>query len=60
MRLPGFTAEQSLSWRLAPYKTAGPHARPAKAGTVVPQWFCHGNYCCDEWGNCIYKGRALM
>jgi hypothetical protein len=60
MRLPGFTAESSY------YKTSedysGASAPPSlQAGSVVPQhFFCHGNFCCDEWGNCIYKGKVFQ
>jgi len=60
MRLPGFTAEQSLNWTHAPCGRGPTQASLSTAGSVVPQWFCHGNFCCDEWGNCIYKGRVLM
>ena len=60
MRIPGFTADQSLSGIRVAYKIASTHANPPTDGAVVPQWFCHGSFCCDEWGNCIYKGRALQ
>ncbi len=58
MRLPGFTAEVSLSGKRAAYKVA---TRPLGEVGVLPQfWYCHGNYCCDEWGYCIRKGGFLM
>lgn len=61
MRLPGFTAEASLRWKGADYRMADTHASWSVSGAVQPQFFtCRGNYCCDEWGYCIYKGHVLM
>jgi hypothetical protein len=61
MRLPGFTAEDSLPRTRASYKLPNGHTGLAVNGIVVPQLFtCHGNFCCDEWGYCIYKGHVLM
>lgn len=61
MRLPGFTAEESVGWRCASYKMASAPAGRVLGGVVQPQFFfCHGDYCCDEWGYCIYKGHVLM
>ncbi|GEM_PF-5179478 len=62
MSIPGFTAEVSMYTSAELYQGAGvqPHGAPQTG--VVPQQspICHGNWCCDEWGNCIYKGRVLM
>jgi hypothetical protein len=61
MRLPRFTAEDSLGRMRANYEVASTHASPAVSGTVLAQFFrCHGNWCCDEFGYCIYRGRVLM
>jgi hypothetical protein len=60
MRLPGFTAEVSLSPARTNYKAASAHMSRVVEGIVSPQIFCHGNWCCDEWGNCIYKGKLLQ
>ncbi len=61
MRLPGFTAENSISGTRASYKAASAHANSAAGGTILAQFFfCHGNWCCDEWGYCIYRGHVLM
>ena len=35
--------------------------RHAAGGAVRPQFFfCGGDYCCNEWGYCIYRGHVLM
>ncbi len=61
MRLPGFTAENALSWTCTSYVLGSTHVSAEIGGTVLPQFFfCHGNYCCDEWGNCFYKGPVLQ
>jgi len=61
MRLPGFTAENSLSIVSASYEMASTHASADTDARVLPQYFyCHGNYCCNEYGYCIYKGHVLM
>ena len=61
MRLPGFAAEDSLSSTRAGYKVVTTHASPVGDGTVLPQFFhCWGDYCCNEFGYCIYKGHLLM
>jgi len=61
MRLPGFTAEDSLRWNVTAYKVAGSHGGVAVDGAVLPQFFmCHGEVCCNEYGYCIHKGHVLM
>lgn len=61
MRLPGFTAEDSLRRTQTNYKLAGTFASPVADGTVLPQLFrCWGNYCCNEYGYCIRIGHYLM
>ncbi len=61
MRLPGFTADRSLRSTSECYNAARvAHTGRLVEGIVLPQLFCHGNWCCDEWGNCIYKGRVLQ
>jgi len=61
MRLPGFTAEVSIDGESATYQVASTHASSVDDATVLPQfWFCHGNFCCNEWGYCIHKGHVLM
>jgi hypothetical protein len=63
MRLPGFTAEAGLldtrnfSTRLAIDHDSG------RTRGVVPAWFCHGNYCCQDLDGglyCIYHGRVVQ
>jgi hypothetical protein len=59
MRLPGFAAESSLHEQTVTYPSE--KIRPSSAGTVLPQFFrCWGNYCCNEFGYCIYKGHVMM
>ena len=59
MRLPGFTAELSLGKTRQEY--AGRTLPASSGGAVLPQyWHCYGNYCCDEYGYCIYKGPHPM
>jgi len=60
MRLPGFIAEVSLSPTHTSYKAPSAHTSRLVEGIVLPQLFCHGNWCCDEWGNCTYKGPVLQ
>jgi hypothetical protein len=61
MRLPGFSAENSLSSLHVSYKTTGTDARPSAGGRVLPQfWRCSGDYCCNEYGYCIRSGHYLM
>lgn len=61
MRLPGFTATNSLCSTQATYQLANIPGDSQSGGVVQPQLFIqHGNVCCDEWGNCIYKGRNLQ
>lgn len=61
MHLPGFTAEVPLNRTPAAYQAASDYVRPDVGRSVLPQYFfCHGNYCCNEWGYCIYKGHVLM
>jgi hypothetical protein len=59
MRLPGFTAGLSLGKTSQDYEG---RTIPASNGSgVIPQfWHCFGNYCCDEYGYCIYKGPHQM
>jgi hypothetical protein len=59
MRLPGFTAEVALH-KTGKLFNAVAIPAAAESQKAVPQLFCHGNYCCDEYGNCIYKGRVLQ
>jgi hypothetical protein len=59
MRLPGFTAEEALRKTGELYNAAAPLVAAESQG-VMPQWNCRGNYCCDEFGNCIYRGRRLQ
>jgi hypothetical protein len=59
MRLPGFTAELSLGKTSQDY-AARTIPASSEAGVIPQYWYCHGNYCCDEYGNCIYKGPHLM
>jgi hypothetical protein len=62
MRLPGFTAEQALKGKSEIYQGAAiPAAAADRNQGVVPQFFrCWGNYCCNEFGYCIYHGHVLM
>ena len=58
MRLPGFTAEETLHSKNEIHNGV---ATPAESQGVVPQFFkCWGNVCCDEYGNCFHKGHVLM
>jgi hypothetical protein len=58
MRVPGFTAEAALYKKSAYY---GLHSDVQRRGVVQPAFYrCWGNFCCDEWGNCINKGPRLM
>jgi len=58
MRLPGFTAEETLRSKNEIHDGI---ATPAESKGVVPQFFkCWGNVCCDEYGNCFHKGHVLM
>jgi hypothetical protein len=59
MRMPGFTAEAVLDKKGACYRTS--QATLQTSLTVVPAfWTCRGHLCCDEWGNCFYKGHVFM
>lgn len=61
MRLPGFSAEQSLRSKSETYAAAVIRANWIAGGVIQPQFFfCRGDYCCDEYGYCIYKGHVLM
>jgi len=61
MRLPGFTAENSLRPAQATYQPANIPGDSQSGGVVQPQFLiCHGNVCCDEWGYCVRKGHVLM
>lgn len=58
MRLPGFTAERALQQKSDIYTGV---VVLADSEGIVPQfWRCSGNYCCDEYGYCIYRGHVLM
>ena len=59
MRMPGFTAEAVLDKKGPYYRTL--RTTTQTSPTVEPAfWICRGNFCCDQWGNCIYKGRVFM
>jgi hypothetical protein len=59
MRMPGFTADAALDKKGADYRALRMDIQTS--ATVKPAFLaCRGNFCCDEWGNCIYKGRVLM
>ena len=59
MRMPGFTADVTLEKSGTYYRTLRTGVQTS--GTVEPAfWSCHGNFCCDEWGDCIYKGHAFQ
>jgi hypothetical protein len=59
MRMPGFTADVALDKKEAYYRTSRTGIQTSPS--VEPAfWMCHGKFCCDEWGNCIYRGPALM
>jgi hypothetical protein len=59
VRMPGFTAEVALEKQETYYRTLRTCIQTAP--TVEPVfWTCRGHFCCDEWGDCIYKGRVLM
>jgi hypothetical protein len=61
MHLPGFTAEFSLSPSHTNYNSHIAYTGGPVEGIVLPQFFfCHGRVCCDEWGNCIYRGPVLQ
>ncbi len=61
MRLPMFTAETSLGGRPSAYKAKGAPATLIAPGTVRAQYFfCHGYFCCNEYGYCIYRGPVLF
>jgi hypothetical protein len=59
MRMPGFTADAALEKKGADYRTL---RMVIETGAAVKPafWACRGNFCCDEWGNCIYKGHVFM
>jgi len=57
MRMPGFAAEAAL-YKKSAYRIL---RSDVQAHGVEPAFLrCRGNFCCDEWGNCIYKGPRLM
>jgi len=59
MRMPGFTADVALNKNGAGYRALRTDIQAS--ATVKPAfWTCRGNFCCDEWGNCTYKGHVLM
>ena len=59
MSIPGFTAEVALQRKDAAYQ--GVPWFLCGHGTVEPAfWTCRGNFCCNEWGYCIYRGHVLM
>ncbi len=59
MKAPGFTAEATLYEKSANYRMSRTDIQ--RGGAVEPAfWRCWGNYCCDEWGYCIYRGHVLM
>ena len=61
MRLPGFSAEQSVRSNSETYQAADTYAVSIAGGAVRPQFFfCRGDYCCNEWGYCIYRGHVFM
>jgi hypothetical protein len=67
MHIPGFTAGTSLYTPVRRYWTgSGIEGSTEKAVMtvmgIVPQQnpICRGNWCCDEWGNCIYKGKRFQ
>jgi hypothetical protein len=59
MRLPGFTAEAALYQKRVNYRVPSTDIRLGEA-VELAFWICRGNYCCDEWGDCIHKGHVLM
>ena len=58
MRMPGFTAEAALYKKSAYRSLNSDVQRPGVVQLAFVR--CWGNFCCDEWGNCIYKGPRLM
>ena len=61
MRLPGFTAEATLGKTAMVYERAAIPDPAVEKSVIVPQfWFCHGRFCCDEYGNCIYVGARFQ
>jgi hypothetical protein len=57
MRMPGFTADMALEKKEANYRTLRTGIQTS--APVEPAfWTCRGNFCCDEWGDCIYKGHV--
>ena len=59
LRMPGFTAEVALYEKSASYRMVG--TKFATGGAVEAAFYrCRGSWCCDEWGDCIYKGPRLM
>jgi hypothetical protein len=60
MKVPGFTAEAALQANRHSYRMSR-ILGPTAGGSVAPAFFrCWGNYCCNEWGYCIYRGHVLM
>ena len=65
MTMPGFTVEASLydyAGRSDAFRGAVPHGAQPDVSNIVPQygWYCHGNVCCDDFGNCQWHGRVRM
>lgn len=59
MKMPGFTAEAALKEKDTYYRMQGRDIRAS--GALEPAFFfCHGYYCCDEYGYCIYRGPVLF
>ncbi len=60
MRLPGFTAESSLNRTREDYMSRIVRLSKESGRVLAQFFFCRGNYCCNEWGYCIYRGRVLQ
>jgi len=59
MKVPGFSAEAALYHRANNYWMSRTNIPGGRAVEPV-FWRCWGNFCSDEWGYCIYRGRILM
>jgi hypothetical protein len=58
-RTPGFTAEAALYEKVPGYRMLRTDVQPRK-GVELAFYRCWGDVCCDEWGDCIYKGPRPM
>jgi hypothetical protein len=59
LRIPGFTAEAALYDKIPSYRMLQTHINSPSA-VELAFYKCWGNVCCDEWGDCIYKGPRFM